>query len=223
MPNSTIGFVVGMRSEAALLPATYPIACSGGIPSKARQIAGELLGAGASGLVSFGIAGGLASSLRPGDLVIGTGVVAGSRTFDSDPEWLLRLLERLPRAITGMVCGEMEIAATPERKSQLHRETGALAVDLESAAVAEACQAAGKPFAVIRAIADPASRRLPSLALDALDAEGRPRAMKVAAGLLRRPLELPGLIRVGLDSRAALSALDAAVGRLGPALGFQTP
>ncbi|PKU24992.1 nucleoside phosphorylase [Telmatospirillum siberiense] len=220
MTTLTIGFVVGMRSEAALLPTAYPIACSGGIPAKARQIAGELLGAGASGLISFGIAGGLAPMLRPGDLVIGTGVVAGTRTIAADPAWLRQLIGRLPRAVSGLVYGDTDIAATPERKSQLHRETGALAVDLESGAVAEACQAAGKPFAVIRAVADPAGRRLPSLALDALDAEGRPLPMKVAAGLLRRPQELPGLIRVGLDSRAALSALNAAVGRLGPALGL---
>lgn len=210
-----------MRAEASLLPDAYPVACSGGIPAKAKRLAEDLLAAGAAGLVSFGIAGGLAPMLRPGALVIATGVATGGRILAADPAWLLQLLERLPGAFSGLVRGESEIAATPERKSRLYAETGALVVDLESAAVAEACRAAGKPFAVIRAVADPAGRRLPSLALDALDAEGRPLAMKVAAGLLRRPFELPGLIRVGFDSRAALSALGAAVGRLGPALGLQ--
>lgn len=223
MSNLTIGFVVGMRSEAALLPTAYAIACSGGIPAKAKRLAEEMLAAGAPGLVSFGIAGGLAPMLRAGDLVIATGVAIDGRTLAADPAWLLQLLERLPGAVSGLVQGESRIAATPERKGQLYAASGALAVDLESAGVAEACLAAGKPFAVIRAVADPADRRLPSLVLDALDAEGRPLPMKVAAGLLRRPFELPGLIRVGLDSRAALSALGAAVGRLGPALSLQTP
>lgn len=224
MDNTLVGFVVGMRSEAALLPAVYPIACSGGIPAKAKRLAEELLAAGASGLVSFGIAGGLAPMLRPGDLVIAAGVATNDgRTLATDPAWLLQLLERLPGAVSGLIYGDVAIAATPERKSQLYATTGALAVDLESAGVATVCHAAGKPFAVIRAVADPANRRLPSLALDALDADGRALPMKVAAGLLRRPFELTGLIRVGLDSRAALSALGAAVGRLGPALSFQTP
>jgi hopanoid-associated phosphorylase len=222
--NPLVGFVVGMRSEAALLPAAYPVACSGGIPAKAKRLAEALLEAGAPGLISFGIAGGLAPMLRPGDLVIANGVTIGDgRTLAADPVWMLQLLERLPGAVSGTIYGDTAIAETPERKGQLYATTGALLVDLESAAVAEACHAAGKPFAVIRAVADPAGRRLPSLALDALDAEGRPLLMKVAAGLLRRPFELPGLIRVGLDSRAALSALGAAVGRLGPALSLQTP
>ena len=223
MATAIIGIVVGMRAEAALLPTALSVVCSGGIPSKARQLAAELLDAGAIGLVSFGIAGGLAPALRPGDLIIGTGVVSNGHILGADPNWQFRLLERLPAARSGLIQGETEIIATAERKAQLFAAGGALVVDLESEAVADACHAAGKPVAVIRAVADPARRCLPSLALDALDEEGRPLPMKVAAGLLRRPFELPGLIRVGLDSRAALSALAAAVSRLGPTLGFQTP
>jgi hopanoid-associated phosphorylase len=187
------------------------------------RLAEELLDAGAAGLVSFGIAGGLAPSLRPGDLVVATGVMSNGRILDADPAWQSRLHALLPASLKGLVQGEIEIAATPERKIALHRASGALVVDLESAAVAEVCALAGKPFAVIRTVADPAERRLPTLVLDALDEEGSPLPMKVAAGLLRRPFELPGLIRVGLDSRAALLALGAAVSRLGPTFGFQTP
>ncbi|MDR3439299.1 nucleoside phosphorylase [Telmatospirillum sp.] len=218
-----IGIIVGMRSEAALLPASCRIACSGGLPAKARRLADGLLADGVKGLVSFGIAGGLEPSLRPGDLVIATGVATPEGIVATDVAWRRRLTAALPAARGGLIQGENKIAATPERKAILFGNTRAVAVDLESAAVAQACAAAGIPFAVIRAVADPAERRLPTLALDALDETGRPRPMKVAAGLLRRPEELPGLIRVGLDSRAALSALRAAVRRLGPALGFQAP
>jgi hopanoid-associated phosphorylase len=217
---STIGVVVGMRSEAALLPSALTVVCSGGIPSKARQLAAELLEAGAAGLVSFGIAGGLDPTLRPGTLVIGSGVVSNGHALRADPEWQRLFLRLLPSAVNGLILGETEIAATADRKAQLFAASGALVVDLESAAVANACFAAGKPFAVVRAVADPAKRNLPTLALDALDEDGCPLPMKVAAGLLRRPLELPGLIRVGLDSRAALSSLGTAVGRLGPAFGL---
>jgi hopanoid-associated phosphorylase len=218
--TSVVGVVVGMRSEARLVPPSLPVGISGGRPERARQQADLLLQNGAPGLISFGIAGGLSSMLIPGTIVIGVGVVSRGNKFAADAAWQLRLLQRLPGAMRGWIAGEDTVAATRERKSELFRQTGAMAVDLESAAVAEACAVAGRPFAVIRAIADPADRRLPSLALDALDEEGRVLPMKVAAGLLRRPFELPGLIRVGLESRKALLALETAMGRLGPALGL---
>jgi hopanoid-associated phosphorylase len=216
-----IAIVVGMLSEADLVPAGLAVACSGGRPAKARALADRLLAEGTAGLVSFGIAGGLSPALHPGDLVIASGVATAGQVIAADADWCRRLAQALPDAYTGLVQGESDIAATPRRKADLFAATGALAVDLESAAVAGACQRAGRPFAVIRAIADPAGRSLPSLALDALDEDGRALPMKVAAGLLRRPWELPGLIGVAGDSRAAFSALRAAVGRLGPPFGFQ--
>ncbi len=51
--RSTIAIIVGMRSEAALLPTSLPVVCSGGRPAKARRLADELLAAGATGLISF--------------------------------------------------------------------------------------------------------------------------------------------------------------------------
>jgi hopanoid-associated phosphorylase len=216
-----IGIVVGMLSEADLLPTGLAVAVSGGRPAKARVLADRLLAEGAAGLISFGIAGGLSPALRPGDLVVGTGVVTADGIVAADAAWCRRLGQALPEALAGLIQGENDIAATPGHKAALFAASGALAVDLESAAVALACRRAGKPFAAIRAIADPAGRSLPSLALDALDEDGRALPMKVAAGLLRRPWELPGLIGVAGDSRAAFSALRAAVGRLGPAFGFQ--
>ena len=93
-------------------------------------------------------------------------------------------------------------------------------VDMESGAVAKAARAAGLPFCVIRSVADPASRALPAAALAGLDAEGNARPLAVMAGLLRRPQDLPGLIRVGLDSQRALSALRDFVQVVGPTLGM---
>ena len=100
--------------------------------------------------------------------------------------------------------------STPAAKALLFASFGALAVDMESGAVAEACVRAGKPFAVLRAIADPAGRGIPALAMRGLGPEGETRPLAVAAGLLRRPGDLPALIRLGRDSQAALAALGVA-------------
>jgi adenosylhomocysteine nucleosidase len=217
---SRIGVVVGMRSEASLLPNGMLVGCSGGIAAKAAQVADYMLRAGAEGLISFGVAGGLAPGLAPGALVIGSAVEFAGVSLPSDPSWSERLAGNLPAAQRGLVCGASEAALTPDAKAALHSASGALAIDLESAAMAEVCAAAGKPFAILRAVADPAGRAIPAFALSGLAEDGRMRVLPVMAGLARRPHTLPALLGLARDSRAALTSLGAAARLLGPALGF---
>jgi hopanoid-associated phosphorylase len=225
MPCETaIGAVTGLRAEARLLKGcAVAVACGGGDPDRAEILARRLLAEGAAGLVSFGIAGGLREGLRPGTLVVGDWVVSGETVLPCDEAWSQGLLDQLPGAVGGCVVGARRAAATPAAKRRLARRWQAVAVDLESAAVARACTQAGKPFAILRAIADPVERPVPELALAGLDLHGRMLPGAVAARLLRQPQHLLGLVRLGWDSRAALAALRRATRVLGPSLGFQTP
>jgi len=215
-----IGIVVGMQSEAALLAPGAMIACSGGRPAKAEELAQYLLKAGAEGLISFGVAGGLDPGLSPGDLVIGTEVDLGGASLKADDAWAKHLANALPKARAGIVCGAQDAALTAQAKAALHSDSGGLVVDLESAAVAEACAAAGKPFAVLRAVADPADRAIPDFALKGLAEDGRTRALPVILGLLGRPWQLPALLGLARDNRAALQSLGAAARLLDASLGF---
>ena len=85
----------------------------------------------------------------------------------------------------------------------------------ESAIVARAAERHGLPFAILRVIADPAHRPLPSAALVAMRADGGIDVAAVLGALLRNPAQLPALIRLGLDSREAFSALVRARALLG--------
>jgi adenosylhomocysteine nucleosidase len=100
-----------------------------------------------------------------------------------------------------------KIAATAHEKSLLYRRLRAVAVDLESGAVARVAGEKGLAFAVLRAIADPAELDLPRAAVSALDDEGRVRLGFVLCSILREPGQLPGLIKVGRDAKAARAAL----------------
>src|SRR3712207_2397214 len=71
------------------------------------------------------------------------------------------------------VAGARHPVATVAEKANLHSRTGAALVDLESLAVARVCRDHGRPFAVLRAVADPAERALPPAALAGLDEAGR--------------------------------------------------
>jgi adenosylhomocysteine nucleosidase len=100
-------------------------------------------------------------------------------------------------------------------KSALFATSGSVAVDMESAIVARAAERHGLPFAILRVIADPAHRPLPSSALVAMRADGEVDLAAVLGALVRNPHELPALLRLAVDSREAFSVLARARALLG--------
>ncbi|MGH7095661.1 MAG: hypothetical protein ACREFB_19290, partial [Stellaceae bacterium] len=160
-------------------------------------------------LVSFGIAGGLSPDLRPGDIILSDEVIEDDRRWIGDAALSPRLAELARRigAIEGPVLGARRIVATGTAKAHAWRETGALAVDMESGVVARAAAAAGIPFVVLRTVADPAERVLPPAALLPLGADGRPAIPRIVASVLRQPSQLRGLLGLAQEARRALAAL----------------
>jgi adenosylhomocysteine nucleosidase len=167
-------------------------------------------------LVSFGIAGALSPDLRPGDIILSDEVIEDDRRWVSDEALRPRIaaLARQIGAIEGPVLGARRIVATEAAKSRAWRETGALAVDMESGVVARAAAAVGIPFLVLRAVADPAGRVLPPAALVPLGPDGRPAILRIVASVLRQPSQLKGLLGLALEARRALAALVKPAGSL---------
>jgi len=211
-----IGFVTGFGAEAALLRAVggRVVMMAGGRPDRALALARELAAAGATGLVSFGIAGGLDPELAPGALVIGDSVWSEAGRLDADPAWAARLAAALPAARIAPIAAAAGEVATLAAKRALHQASGGVAVDLESWGVAQAAAEYGLPWAVLRAVADSARRPLPPAAAGGLDDQGRVRLGAVLLSLAKDPTQLPGLIRVGLDTAAALKTLVKAAAAL---------
>ena len=87
---------------------------------------------GASGIISFGIAGGLAPDLAAGDWVVGSGVRTEEECFPTDRAWARALLAALPGAVHAEIIGADAPVALPTEKRRLHAQTGAVAVDNES-------------------------------------------------------------------------------------------
>lgn len=213
-----IGIIVGLISEARIAQrAGCAVAVGGGLPMGARRMAERLVADGATALISFGLAGGVDPSLAAGALVVPRAVLAQNRSFDCDPGFR-RVLEEGATPVDSLLAGEVVVARVAE-KARLWQQHGAAAVDLESGVVAEVAVANGLPFAVLRAICDPAWRELPRTAVEALDETGRVRPMKMAGMLARHPLDILGLITLGRDAaRARRSLIRGAesLGRLAP-------
>ncbi len=229
MGTGFIGFVCGLKSEAATLSAfnahsQVQIGVSGANAQRARQEAERLAGLGARVLVSFGVSGGLSRDLAPGDLVLGRDVVeAGSSTRYQAALTLthsvLARLEGNERAVAmGSVLGSDTLIDGPGMKKKLAKAHAALAVDMESHAVAQVAAERDVPLVVFRAIADPVTRALPQSAQHAVAPDGSIRPLDVLRASLARPAEIVDLIRLGTDSRAGHKALRGGARHLIPAL-----
>ncbi len=189
------------------------IVCDGAVVGAVVGAAGLAAGLARrpAGIVSFGLAGGLDPALKAGELVIGSAV----NGIAADAAWAARLTAALPGARLGAMASGEAMVATPAAKAALFGETGAVAADMESHLIA----GAGIPFAILRAVSDPADRALPRAAQVGLRADGEPDIGAVLKALVADPRQLAALIRTAREAGAAFRSLRDARHLLGPGLG----
>ena len=207
-----IGFVCGLADERRIiqhLPGDVLSAVSGARAAQAETRAADLVAGGAQALVSFGLAGGLDPALSAGDLVVSAQVTASDATINGDTMWAERVRARLATdgAYPGAVLGETTVMSSTDTKAQAFARTGALAVDMESAAVARAAEAAKLPFIVVRAIADTATHKVPSYVAGAIGTDGRTQIGVILRGVAADPTSLATLWALATASRAAYATL----------------
>ncbi len=209
--------ITGLKAEAkiAAAPGLKVFACGGNVRLRANAIRKAVF-AGAPAIVSFGIAGGLNSRLIPGDWVVATGVIAGDRHIETDLEWSNRLAQRIPAAESAPILSVEDAVLHPDHKHRLHLETGAAAVDMESFQAAALAAELGVPFAAVRVIADSAHCEIPPAARLGLRPDGTVAIGAILGSLLRKPSQLPQLLRVSGDAMVAFRALLRGRERLGP-------
>jgi len=212
--------VVGMAFEARIAARLgVPVVCGGDGKHLERSLA-RAMAAGCGGLISFGVAGGLAPGLKPGTCIIGSSVIDEGEERPTDARWSQRLQRIIPDTVYGPLLGVREPIAFAGDKCALHKKTGALAVDMESHVVARAAAQHGVPLAAIRVVIDPVERTIPRSALAGTRPDGTIDPLAVVRSLLRYPRDLIGLMRMSLDARAARATLVQGSALLGPGLGL---
>ena len=209
----------GLRRERRIVagPDIEAIA-SGGDPARLEAVLDRLAGR-TSGVISIGIAGGLAPGLQVGHWVVADAVLVDGEPMPTDAAWTGRLAARLPEAAKGLLLGANAMVAEATQKASLHRTTGALAVDMESHIVARVARRHRLPFAVARVVSDAAHRTLPPAARVGMKSDGGMDLPAVLRSLLADPRQLPALIRTGLEAEQGFRALLRGYRRLGPRLG----
>jgi adenosylhomocysteine nucleosidase len=197
-------------SELASLGDGALLAVSGIGPVAAQVAAHALVDAGASALMSFGMAGGLDPSLKAGSVVVPCEVISADGTrFATCQSWRERVAAAVSplRAVSeGTLLTSAQPIDTPAHKAAAFRDFGAAAVDMESAAVAQVAANRRLPFIAVRVIVDTAADKLPQAVVNASRA-GRLRIGRLLAGLVVAPLEIAELVRLTQRYRIAMRSL----------------
>jgi hopanoid-associated phosphorylase len=179
--------------------------------------ASALVGAGAGALLSFGLAGGLDPGLKPGAILLPAQILSpDGAPIATAGSWRARLEQAFASqglvalVARGPLLTSQRAVASVAAKSALFRASGAVAVDMESYAIAQVAVANGLPFLAVRAIVDGADDSLPQAVAVAADAAGRLRLWRLIGALVRAPAELASLLRLARRYRAASHSLSAA-------------
>ncbi len=200
----------GLKREATLLagPGLSSVVSGGVAQALAARLEDALTHSHFVGIISVGLGGALSPGLSVGDWIVAERVTDGVTTWETDAAWTRAIAAALgPAARLGAIVGGDVMVATSQAKADLHRATGALAVDMESHVAARIASAHNLPFAALRVMSDAATRTLPKAALAGMRPDGGMNFAGVLWALAKAPGQLPALIRTGREADVAFKAL----------------
>lgn len=164
--------------------------------------------------VSLGVAGGLSPQAQTGDLIVGNRVILRRNSrlesfpCDSDlQDTAATILRRWgSRHCLGPILTVDRIVLT-EEKHRLAVESGAMALDMESAAIASAAAARSIPFLVVRGVLDTVDEDLAMGFDQFLDGRGEPQPLPLIRYLITHPFTVPHMVGLGLRTKAVCARL----------------
>jgi adenosylhomocysteine nucleosidase len=158
-------------------------------------------------VVSAGACGALAPELLEGELVVPEAVVTedGARTAMT----ALRGLEA-----RGTLVSVSRVITTGADKARLWMESGALACDMESAAIAAWARSRGFAAAVVRGVSDTAEHGVPADLAAVVGEDGRVRGVAAVRAALTRRGAIRDALALRRGTTAALASVAAALARI---------
>jgi adenosylhomocysteine nucleosidase len=211
---ATIGFVAALGIECESLrrrrSASWLVVQSGPGAARASAAAARAIDRGASLLISWGLAGGLDERLGAGTLVLPRRVIEhGKEPLAVDAAWharLAALADEFALALGDLLTVPSALES-PAMKRAAAAATRAVAVDMESAAIAAVAARACVPFVAVRVVVDGVADSLPRGAEQWIDERGE-RRMGAVLRAVASPREWRGLLTLAKRYREASGVLD---------------
>lgn len=171
---------------------------------------------GVTRVVSCGLAGGLPHPDWRKDRT--RVVMPRSVLFRDKGHWQTFHPEPLPgvggEVLTFPLVGVDAPVTTVDERLELHAQTGAGAVDMESHRLGRGAMARGLSFGVLRAIADGPEVSLPPAVLNSMGEGGEIRILPLMKGLLSGAVSPAFLVRLALNTHLALRDLRKALSHM---------
>jgi adenosylhomocysteine nucleosidase len=164
-------------------------------------------------VLSAGFCGALKPGYRVGDVILADDVIAEGEGWPVPWPGDLAAGEWQPPLHRDRLVSVPRLAGEAADKQALAERHGAGAVDMESATVARACQAAGLPFGCVRAVSDDCRASL-SPKLVACLSGGRVAPLRLLAATAASPGLVPQMWRLAQQTRHAAGQLALALGEL---------
>ncbi len=167
--------------------------------------------------ISTGLAGGFKPSYSAGEILVARRVIEGLQGpgIASDEALRTAAADHGARVVDAFLSSGRLIREAAEKR---RLSAFADAVDMESYEVLRVAGERGVPAVAVRVVSDPCEMDLPYDFERIVDAGGRVQLLGLIGQVLRRPHRVPGLIRLGRQSRRAAERLaqflDAFVGSL---------
>lgn len=217
-PNLPRGKFVFLTDEIILIH-------SGAGAENARKAAELAVSKGATQLISWGCAAALSPDLKMGDLVLAESLISSDgQEISVNTTWhqhARTVLGSEIAAYKGALIASEKLVSSAQKKHEIFEKTAAIALDMESGAIAKVATHYALPFLVIRAIADPASMDLPNALENALNEKGEVAISRILKSLVLNPKEIPHLIQIGQYFQMARKTLSNVAKQLHRVVAFE--
>jgi adenosylhomocysteine nucleosidase len=232
MASKPLGIVCALPTEAktltrktiaigTILPLSEGVwlTVSGMGARRAQEAARLLLEQGAGSLLSWGTAGALDDTLRVGDLLLPQRILAmDGQEWSISSTWQELLYRKLATSITshlGALAESNGVLRIPPQRRTLAASCGAIAVDMESVAIARYAHQNRAPFLTIRAVSDTTQMVLPESLLKAVNPLGKLSRQDVLTEVILKPQDWLRIANLAKGLYAAKRTLRQVLNSLG--------